>query len=86
VAQLISFEPATPPVILSNDQGFGLKTNYFTFRFQGVPGQACVIERSDFMRFWAPVATNILRSFDPVSFADPVAPVSQRYYRVRLNR
>ncbi len=87
VASLATYDLATPPVILANEPSLGIYTNRFTFRFQGVPGQTCVVEQSDTLKFWSSVSTVVISSFNPVVFTDPSPPTAaQRFYRIRLQR
>lgn len=86
-ATLTTYDLATPPVILANEPSLGIYTNRFTFRFQGLRGQTCVVEFSGDLKFWNSISTNVLSTFNPVLFTDPVPPTApQSFYRIRLQR
>lgn len=85
VAELSWVDPTTPPLILVNEPGFGFQAGRFTFNYQAVPGQTCVVEDSADLRFWSRIRTNVVNSWTPVTFTDPdPAPKTRRFYRVQL--
>jgi hypothetical protein len=72
-----------PPIILSQDPGFGVASNRFGFPALGWPGRDLVVEDSVDLLNWTPVRTNIAGT-GPFLFLDTnwhQAP--HRFYRAR---
>jgi uncharacterized delta-60 repeat protein len=73
-----------PPIIITDDSGFGVRSNQFSFNIAAVPDQIVVIEASTDLQNWSPLSTNTLYS-SPLRFTDPSPTVVPcRFYRARL--
>jgi hypothetical protein len=84
VESLLQLAPPSPPVILTGDGAFGVKSNQFGFSVSGSPGQVIVVEGSTNLSRWLPLQTNTLGA-SPVYFGDPGwSQNPQRFYRARV--
>jgi uncharacterized delta-60 repeat protein len=72
-----------PPVIYYGDGDFGFTSNRFGFHLKSGRPDGVVIEASQDLRFWTPIATNRASS-TPFYFADPASKsLPRRFYRAR---
>ena len=80
----VSFAPVSiRPVIMVNDDSFGVRTNRFGFNVSGSAGQVVVVEGSTNLLNWLPLQTNTLGS-GPFYFSDPATSAFPwRFYRAR---
>ncbi len=81
----VSFAPVrVRPVIMVNDDSFGMRTNRFGFDVSGTAGQVVIVEGSSNLSNWLPLQTNTLGS-GPVYFSDPATSTFPwRFYRARV--
>jgi uncharacterized delta-60 repeat protein len=74
--------PVASPVILVDDDSFGLQSNLFGFSIRAAPGQILVIEASTNLVDWIPVETNLTTGIGLIRFSDPNSLVlPYRFYR-----
>ncbi|MGZ4971831.1 MAG: delta-60 repeat domain-containing protein, partial [Limisphaerales bacterium] len=74
---------STPPMIVSNDSNFGIKTNTFAFSVRAVAAQTIITETSVDFVTWLPLQTNVVNNSGQFLFSDALPDVGQRFYRVR---
>jgi len=76
--------PVTPPSILANNSGFGLRSNLFAFDFAGFFQQTVAIDWSTNLLNWNSITTNALGTA-PLTFSDAVhSNVPAQFYRLRV--
>jgi uncharacterized delta-60 repeat protein len=76
----------TPPHILTDDGGFGFRSNQFGFNTRAQPGQAVVIEASTNFVSWLPLQTNLTTAIGQFLFADAESDrFTRRFYRARIH-
>ena len=84
VERTVTVTPDRPPVILTEDGGFGHTGDGFGFTIGGMIGQQLVVEGSHDLRLWQPLLTNTLGQ-DHFFYRDPDSIVEpRRFYRLRL--
>jgi uncharacterized delta-60 repeat protein len=74
------------PIILAEDERFGLHDGRFGFRIGGKGGWEVVVETSTNLVNWSSISTNTLGGI-PFEFSDPESTmVKGRFYRVRMRQ